>query len=212
MVWVRRKKVKTPEIKICGLTNTQEAAVINEEKVEYAGLVLFFEKSRRNNSIENAVGILRALNDDVKKVAVTVSPSLEQLKMIEEAGFDIIQIHGELSEEVAAQSTIPIFRAYNISEESEEENRQEPCSNITGWVLDGKQPGNGKTFDWNLMKGFDRKGRLLVLAGGLNAGNVQEGIAALEPDVVDVSSGVEGKDGKDTEKIKEFVRKVRGYE
>ncbi|SCP96639.1 phosphoribosylanthranilate isomerase [Anaerobium acetethylicum] len=206
--------MKIPAIKICGLTDVSEAAVINEEKVEYAGLVMFFEKSRRNNSLENAMKILKALDQEVKKVAVTVSPDIGQLKMIEEAGFDIIQIHGELSEEVAAESRLPIFRAYNISEEMKKEasENQEISSKITGWVLDGKVPGNGKTFDWGLMKEFDRKGRLLVLAGGLNAGNVTEGIKTLAPDVVDVSSGVEGENGKDTEKIREFVRKVRSYE
>ena len=56
------------------------------------------------------------------------------------------------------------------------------------------------------------KGRKFILAGGLNASNVEEGIRLFEPDAVDVSSGVESTGGKDRNLIKEFTGKVKGYE
>ncbi len=49
------------------------------------------------------------------------------------------------------------------------------------------------------------------MAGGLHAGNVERAMEILRPDVVDVSSGVEGQDGKDAVKIKEFIGKVRRH-
>ncbi len=76
-------------------------------------------------------------------------------------------------------------------------------------MLDGKVSGAGKSFDWKAAKGFRREGKLLVLAGGLNEENVREAMDILRPDVVDVSSGVEGEDGKDALKIKKFIGLVR---
>ncbi len=210
-------KEQVTKIKICGLTNPAEARMLNQYGVDYAGFVLFCEKSRRNNSVQNAWQIMRYLEPDIKKVAVTVSPTLEQLEMIARLDFDYVQIHGELSEATAQQCPLPIFRAYNIgaglvpAKEAFE-------AKIAGYVLDGKDPGSGKTFDWTAMQGFDRKGKLLILAGGLDADNVQEGIEMLKPDIVDVSSSVECIAdeaepailvGKDEEKIRAFVRRVR---
>ena len=205
------------KIKICGLTNPEEVRYLDEQNVEYAGLVMFFEKSKRNNTPETAKPIIYALNalkstdKVIQKVAVPVSPTLEQVKAIEQLGFDIIQIHGELKDEVLANTYLPIFRAYNLSSELLMENLlNEP--KIIGILFDGKVPGNGKVFDWSLLKTFDRKDKLLILAGGLDESNVGVGIMDVAPDVVDVSSGVEyiedGKNGKDPERIKRFIDEV----
>ena len=202
------------KIKICGLTNPEEVKYLAEYNIDYAGLVIFFKKSRRNNTPETAKPILDALKklestgEIIQKVAVTVSPTLEQLKVIERLGFDIIQIHGELKDEVLLNTSIPIFRAYNLTSELLTDCLvNEP--KIIGILFDGKLPGDGKVFDWSLLKTFDRKNKLLILAGGLDESNVGAGIMEVMPDVVDVSSGVEyledGKNGKDPKKIKGFI-------
>ncbi|MCI5995703.1 MAG: hypothetical protein MRZ45_07140 [Blautia sp.] len=79
---------------------------------------------------------------------------------------------------------------------------------ISAYVLDGSVPGSGKTFNWDALKHFQRGDKMLVLAGGLNEENVSEAIEKLHPDVVDVSSGVEGENGKDALKIKGFIEKI----
>jgi len=83
---------------------------------------------------------------------------------------------------------------------------------IKGILFDGKVPGGGKKFDWSLVKKFDKKDKLIILAGGLDASNVTDGIKEVSPDIVDVSSGVEyldeGKVGKDPERIKAFINAV----
>ena len=84
-------------------------------------------------------------------------------------------------------------------------------------VVDGASYGGGKTFDWKQADVKNAAAELLmhrkfVLAGGLNESNVQEGMELFSPDVVDVSSGVEGENGKDKTKINNFARKVRDYE
>lgn len=85
-----------PQIKICGLRTLEDAHLINEEKIEYAGVVIFYPKSKRNNTKETAKIIIDTLDKSVNKVAVCVSPTKGEIKIIEELGFDYIQIHGEL--------------------------------------------------------------------------------------------------------------------
>jgi len=205
------------KIKICGLTSPEEVKYLAKHHVEYAGIVMFFEKSKRNNTPETAKPIIKALKElkidgnVIKIVAVTVSPTLSQMKVIEELGFDIIQIHGELNDEVLLNTPLPIFRAYNLSSELLMESLvNEP--KIIGILFDGTVPGNGKVFDWSLLKTFDRKDKLLILAGGLDESNVGAGIIEVMPDVVDVSSGVEyiedGKSGKDPERMKRFIEAI----
>ena len=72
-------------------------------------------------------------------------------------------------------------------------------------------PGSGRTFDWDILSQIERDGKLFILAGGLNPDNVRKAVAAVNPDMVDVSSGVENDDGfgKDILKIEKFVKQIR---
>lgn len=220
---------KTPKIKICGITTIKEADWLNEAGVDYAGFV-FYEKSKRNVSMMDAIMIKKSLYPSVKTVAVTVSPTVEQLRAIEIAGFDMIQVHKDLSLDVLRECKLPIWRAFNIMnlgeavgaadgrDESPEEKKEREALEeqwIEAYVLDGIEFGSGRTFDWSQSNTGQLRalfeGKKLVLAGGLTPENVGEGITLFDPDIVDVSSGVEREygRGKDEEKIKQFVRKVR---
>ena len=198
------------KIKICGLTKPEEAEYLNRNHVDFAGFVLFYPKSRRNNTIQSAKKIMERLEDSIKKVAVVVSPSASELLQIEEAGFDCIQIHGRLSSNLLEQISLPVWKAFNVKDMAQYEEYCN-CSKITGYVFDAAEPGSGSVFDWHLVKGIPRDGKLLMLAGGLQPDNVAEAIETVCPDGVDVSSGVEYRDksGKDPEKIDFFVRNVR---
>ncbi len=217
------------KIKICGIRTTEEASFLNEAGVDYAGCV-FYEPSKRNVTFEQAAEIISSLDESIKKVAVTVSPDVETVKAIQDVGFDILQVHNELSKEVVESSLIPIWYACNISDKDkltetldhiEEYNKATP-GKIAGILMDAPDFGSGKTFDWNIndIPAFKKSRRLLkagaqsppmkfILAGGLNADNVAEGIKIFNPYIVDVSSGVEGDNGKDREKIQRFVKAVR---
>ena len=116
-----KNDINAVEVKICGITRADEIEVLNELNVDYAGMVLFFEKSPRNISITRAAELVKLLKPQIKKVAVTVSPNISQLKEIEVAGFDYIQIHKEMSDEVYQKANIPIIRAINISGSMTEE-------------------------------------------------------------------------------------------
>lgn len=208
--------MKIPQIKICGLTRKKEADFLNSERVDYAGFVLF-EKSKRNVSFSKIKEIGNRLSPDIKRVAVTVSPDKKLLEQIEQAGFDILQVHGELKPEILEESTLPIWRACNIKEPKDIE-RLEQHKKITGYVIDAGTAGSGTTFDWNRSREVLEKakktifaGKKFILAGGLKTENVAKGIEIFAPDIVDVSSGVEGEHGKEQKRIEEFVRKVREH-
>lgn len=212
-------------IKICGLVNKEDADILNENQVDFAGFVLFYPKSKRCIDIKQAKEIMDCLEPSVKKVAVVVSPNLEQIKQIETAGFDMVQIHGKLEQEVLSITTLPILRAVNISDGKELKSLEQD-SKIIGYVCDGKIPGGGIAFDWNCFKqevetlfyeNGNRNQALFMLAGGLYPETVAGAVKALHPDIVDVSSGVEkdgiskiGKSkGKDREKVRQFCEAVR---
>ena len=198
-------------VKICGITTIQEAEYLNNVKIDLAGMVLFFEKSRRNITIDKAKEIIKALDGKIKTVAVVVSPTIAQVLEIESAGFDYIQIHGKMPEGIFEKTGIPVLKAFNVND-MELYDEYNNNSGIKGFVFDAAEPGSGKTFDWNSIKNIKRNEKMFILAGGLNPDNVAEAIKAVKPDGVDVSSGVERKGGvgKDYEKIRKFVRNARG--
>lgn len=195
------------KVKICGLTSVEDAKLVNEAGADYIGIVLFYEKSKRNCSIKKAKDIIQYLDQAIQKVAVTVSPTLDQVREIEGIGFDILQVHGDLKRDVRYNTTLKIFRAFNEDCNNEELEELVKDDKVIGFVFDGKIPGSGKTFDWGKIKQFHYKDKLFVLAGGLNSNNVNDAIREINPDIVDVSSGVEIEDkvGKDRNKVKQFI-------
>ena len=209
------------KVKICGITKPQEARYLNEAGADYAGFV-FFEKSKRNVTVPQAQKIMKGLNPEIKKVAVMVSPDTKLIQKLQEAGFDILQIHGTLSEEVLKEAQLPVWYAVNIARPEELKEKtafferlpQRLQDKVQAIVVDGAVYGSGKTFDWKQTEDVRKQstlfsGRKFILAGGLNASNVREGIEIFSPDVVDVSSGVEKTEGKDERLIQEFVSAVR---
>lgn len=197
-------------IKICGLTTPEDIRYVNEAQVDFAGFVLFFEKSKRNNPIENAEKLRKLLDNSIKSTAVVVSPDIWQIKKIEAAGFDYIQIHGKLTEELLSQIHLPVLKAFNVND-MDQYDFYHNSPQISGYVFDASEPGSGTTFDWNLVKKVPRDEKLLLLAGGLHAGNVADAILKIHPDGVDVSSSVEyeNRPGKDPDKILRFTKTVR---
>lgn len=223
------------KIKICGITRPEEIEYLREIGADFAGFV-FFEKSKRNLSYEKAAELLSLVPDGMKKVAVVVSPDAEQVERLQNMGFDLLQIHKELTESVVNAASIPIWYAVNISDETQLldkltiiEKLGDNSKKIKGIVVDGANFGSGQVFNWHKSKRLLKAGtqsppeakeedsilskiladREFVLAGGLNSENVREGISLFSPDVVDVSSGVEGECGKDHDKILAFAKAVR---
>lgn len=207
------------EVKICGLTSETDAQLLGKYGADYAGMVLYYPKSRRNIDVRYAQTLVTKLKkSDIKTVAVVVSPDVAQLEAIQNAGFDYIQIHGELSEDVYDMCNIGIIRAVNIKQQSDDDiyletKRWRSLDKVKGLLFDAGVPGSGKTFDWNSLEKVDCGNKKLFLAGGLTPDNVRNAIEVVKPDVVDISSGVEFDDlsikGKDENKVKTFIQNVK---
>ena len=207
------------QVKICGLSRPEDIRAVNDLKPDYAGFV-FYKKSKRNVSFMTARELLRLLDPRIESVAVCVSPDMEFLRELSGFGFDRIQIHGEITPDIADQIRTPVWQAVNLK------NIEKPVAdlflrhpNIRGYVIDGAGYGGGRTFGWESADGIAAsaaesirdvlQGKQFILAGGLNAENVQTGIRLFHPDVVDVSSGVEKDNHKDRTLMEQFIRKVR---
>lgn len=211
------------EVKICGLTDPKEAEFLNEAGADYAGFV-FYEKSKRNVTMAQAEAIRKKLDPNIQQVAVTVAPTVDFVGKIEASGFDILQVHKSLDVKLLELIHIPVWFAINIADDTKLrekirflESLPEKLGNkVAAIVVDGAGYGGGETFDWEkndkIRKMPALAKRKFILAGGLNVTNVTEGIRRFHPDIVDVSSGVEGISGKDPNKIRTFIRKVREYE
>ena len=195
-------------IKICGLTAPKEVSYLVKNRVDYGGMVLFFPKSKRNVSLEQAEKILREFPKDLISVAVTVSPTFEQIRMITELGFDRIQIHGSYPEELP-EDCPPLIKAFNMSDlGSLPEYLADPLTR--GFVFDAALPGSGVPYDLSVLPPLPKE-KPVLLAGGMDPERVGAAICALRPYGVDVSSGVEYPDrpGKDPDRIRAFAEAVR---
>lgn len=198
------------KVKICGLKNQTDIKCINTLSPDFAGFVMFFEKSHRNISAQTAQELLALLDKNIKSVAVTVSPTEEQLEQIHTLGFDYVQIHGKISEKLLSECKTPVIRAINVSG-IESIGDIENLDNVKGILFDSAVPGSGKNFDWSMLEKLPKNPKMLFLAGGLTADNVAKAVAQLRPFAVDVSSGVElaDKSGKDYQLVQAFIKNAK---
>ena len=140
-----------PEVKICGLKKPADAQYVNDAGADYAGFV-FYEKSRRNLSRQQAEEIMKKISPRIKKVAVTVSPDAAQIKTLQQMKFDIIQMHGKLSEDAITAAELPVWYAINLSDPEEFEAKtksffelpEELQQKLTAIVVVGAGSGGGQ--------------------------------------------------------------------
>lgn len=201
------------KIKICGITNEKEVEYLNEAKVDFAGFIQFVSKSKRNIETKQAKALINLLDKSIKSVAVTISPDIEQIEIIQEAGFDYLQIHGSISDEVLEKINIPAIKAFNVNDLSEYV-RFHNCEKVVGYIFDAQVPGSGKAFDWSVIKNIPKDEKFAMLAGGLNCENIAQALKMTNIDGVDTSSGVENDNGigKSREKIIQFAKIVREHQ
>ena len=208
-------------VKICGLTtlNTLSAAI--NSGATYVGFV-FFEKSPRHLTIEQAIKMANIVPDGICKTALVVDPSDKDLDdLLDKVPVDMIQLHGHESaervSEVKDKFGLPVMKAVGISDESDLVNLYEH-SRIADQILVDAKPaknavlpgGNGLSFDWKLLAGR-RWSTPWMLAGGLNSSNLLQAAKLTGARQFDVSSGVETSTGvKDIKLISDFIQAANG--
>jgi phosphoribosylanthranilate isomerase len=194
-------------VKICGITSPEDALAAVRCGADAVGFV--FAPSRRGIGPAEAERIAGALGSKVMKVGVFVDEEPETVRRIaERAGLDAVQLHGSESAESCAAMRLPVIKRFDVRPGDTPETL---ASRMDGYhvfacLLD-PGAGDGIPFDWNLAKGIPFR---VIVAGGLNSGNVGEAIRTLRPFGVDVSSGVENGPGKkDFAKMSKFIEEVR---
>ena len=206
------------EIKICGINNQVSMNAAINIGVNYIGLV-FYHKSPRNLSITRAKLLTKNRTKNSKIVALTVNPDdIFLQKIIENINPDYIQLHGEETpircENIRDKFNIPLIKGIgvnkNINLKKCIKSYAEICDIL---ILDAPSKelpgGNGKKFDWKILKNYKSK-KKWMLAGGLNINNISEAIDIIKPPAIDISSGLETIKGvKDPQLIKNFVLKCR---
>jgi len=198
--------------KICGITRVEDALVAAEAGADAIGLV-FYARSPRAVSVQQARAIIAALPPFVTTVGLFVNASRCELnELLEAVPLDMLQFHGDESPADCEGYHRPWFKALRVGNGEDIAAQVARYPNASAILLDtfvaGVPGGTGERFDWSLIP--PALSKPLILAGGLTADNVQQAIAQVRPYAVDVSGGVEASKGiKDADKVATFIQRVR---
>lgn len=200
------------KIKICGLSRTDDIEFCNRLKPDFIGFV-FFKKSIRNISFNQAEKLKSMLDDNIRSVGVFVNEDISFIeKLCRRNVIDMIQLHGNENDEYIMNlkqlTDKPIIKAVRVKSADEIYKADElPCDFLLlDTYIENIAGGSGKTFDWSVIPKTEKP---FFLAGGLDKLNVSAAIKQCSPYAVDVSSSVEENGIKSELKSAEFIKAVR---
>ena len=207
--------------KICGTTSVQDALLAHRHGADYLGVIVEHAPSPRSVSRETARAIFAATS--LPAVAVTVNWSLSQLTQFdEEFAPAALQLHGDETPQLVSALKSRGFVVWTacsghgevlLSRAREMRDAGADAILIDARQTDGDQivyGGTGHLSDWDAARVLASEGARIILAGGLNAGNVRTAIETIRPWTVDVISGVEAHKGvKDETKLHDFLQAVK---
>ena len=197
-------------VKICGITRPEDAQLAVDLGAAAIGM-LFWPRRPRCIDVARARAIAAALPPFVSAVGVFVNQP-EALDVARSAGLDAVQLHGD--EPPASYRDLPIraIKAIGVGGEDAVDSAAAVPAHVTV-LLDAHDPskrgGTGRPIEWSVAAKIAAQ-RRVILSGGLDAGNVADAIAAVQPYAIDVSSGVESSPGiKDPDKLRALFDSLR---
>lgn len=212
----------SPLIKFCGITRAEDASAAARLGASYVGAI--FATSPRQVDEPTARAVFSASGSGIGKVAVFAGGAIENIAAAAaRVAADVVQLHGDIGpaaiEALRARFAGKIWAVSSVDPDGVpvSPHLDSLASEADAIVFDtrvsGKSGGTGVPFDWTHLADTVERVRqesTIVLAGGLDAGNVAAAIRALQPDVVDVSSGIEASPGiKDHSRMLAFAEAVR---
>ncbi len=213
---------KNLKVKICGITNLEDALVAIEAGADYLGFILYPPSKRAidERKTQKLVSELRAQINCPVLVGVFVNETAEKIdRVLANCQLDLAQLSGDETPNMVADPESPIYgRSYKaLRPQSQEEADAEAewflapdDEALPSLLVDAYDPhlygGSGKTADWSVAANLAKKTERLMLAGGLNPNNVAAAVRQVSPFAVDVASGVEARPGKkDHTLVKAFI-------
>ncbi len=205
-------------IKICGIKNRDTLMCCENNNIGFFGMI-FYTKSPRNISIENANKLLKISEKlKINGVGVFVNKEIDKLKeIIEHTNLKYVQLHGsedELYIKNIKKLGVRIIKSISISIK-DDLNKIKDYKSADYFLFDYKPKkndlpgGNSKSFDWKILKSL-KTDKPWFLSGGVNINNIQQILSDINPYGIDLSSGVEKELGiKDNHIINNFIRKVK---
>ena len=199
-------------IKFCGMTHPDDVDFAARLGVDAIGMV-FYPPAKSHVEIAAAADIVGALPPFVDAVALFVNPSSDEVRAVLDAVRpQFLQFHGDEEAGFCESFAMPYIKACRVREDKDIQKTQGAHPNAAGILADSydkkEAGGSGRTFDWNLLPPPEASPNLVV-AGGLNADNVNEAVSRLHPWGVDVSSGISLPDNrrrKSQDKMHHFFR------
>lgn len=213
-------------IQVAGVIDQAEADLLIEEGVRYLGFPLRLPVNQEDLSEAEAAAIIRNLKPPFRGVLITYLDNADEIiDFLESLGTDIVQLHGDISagelgrlKERRPGTTILKSLVTGWRPQAELLGQVESCGPyVDAFITDTYDPATGatgatgKTHDWSLSRSLvEASSKPVILAGGLNAGNVRDAIESVRPAGVDAHTGLEGGDGrKDRELVRRFVGEAR---
>ena len=199
-------------IKFCGFCNRENALQAAQLGVDAIGLN-FHPASPRYVTLNQARDIALALPPFITIVALFLNPSVAMVsEVLKAVNIDALQFHGSEPADFCQQFAKPYLKAVSMQQDQDLNEVAERHEGAQALLLDSHQEdgigGTGVPFDWHAFQASTSMP--LILAGGLNAGNVARGIELIKPYAVDVSSGIESSPGiKSLSLMQEFVNEVK---
>ena len=198
-------------VKICGITNLEDALLAFEAGADALGCI--FAPSKRRVTPECAAEIVKQLPEQVAAVGVFVDETPDNvLRIAEQVGLSWIQLHGQETLEMCAQigRTYKVIKAVKVDPDGNLRSEVDypAWKLLLDTYLPGQSGGSGKTFNWGILRQFDPE--RVIVAGGLNPENVGDLLSHYQPFGIDVGSGVEAFPGKkDPQKLQQFFGQIR---
>ena len=200
-------------VKICGITNEEDALLCADAGADALGFN-FFNGSKRRIDPRASLDWIARLEGLADRVAVVVNPAPELLAELLDSGcFEMVQFHGDETPAQCAAAGWPCWmKAVRVKDEGSLRAAAEYSTPQI--LLDAWSPtaygGTGQTANWELIAAADLGERSVVLAGGLTPENVGDAIRTVKPEAVDVAGGVESVPRhKDPDLVAEFLEAVR---
>jgi phosphoribosylanthranilate isomerase len=204
------------KIKICGITNYDDAKIAVSLGVDALGFI-FYKKSPRYIHPIAARDIIRKLPPFVAKVGVFVDDDEETIQAVfGQSGIDTVQLHGNETPGFAHRLSCAVIKAFAVKPLFDVAAMAQ--YKVAGYLLDtwsdtpGVHGGSGKTFDWSIAKDAAQRYPNVILAGGLNPSNVRDALENVQPYALEFNSGVEIKPGvKNHYKMRDAVAIVKNW-